>query len=193
MRSRPHVKEQVHHWVQRQEPSDQRQPGWPAACHHASQAVLLPGRRPDDDNGNRPQLRSRLLPVRQDDRHHPGSDHTVPQSVAIVGKAYRREEGRQAVFRYSWQGQSEVLLSWSPCGRTMDMLNHGYHALMRTYFDQPAVPVVWFRVPDNTPTVDTPTLYGSRNWSDPHYNVGMGEQNYGKICCGKEDVEYFMG
>jgi hypothetical protein len=64
----------------------------------------------------------------------------------------------------------------------MDMLRSGYRAMMRTIVNEPPVPVVWFRVPDDRPFYSGPTAFRSRNWTADPENEGIGEQRAEQKC-----------
>jgi hypothetical protein len=68
----------------------------------------------------------------------------------------------------------------------VDFLRAGYEIYMRTHPDFDPVPVIWYRVPDDTPFIEEPSCFRSRYWLDrfDQPNVGMGEQRpWSADCC----------
>ena len=71
----------------------------------------------------------------------------------------------------------------------MDHMRSGRHSLMQTFNagggePPPPVPIVWYRTPPNTPSYEGPTVFRSRNYSDPRDPwFGIGENSYPERCC----------
>lgn len=94
---------------------------------------------------------------------------------------------------YSWTPVGPVLLGWHPCGLGIDWLRNAYRAKMKTVSYLPPVDVVWFQVPNDTPMFGKACAFRSRFWFKEPFNDGIGEQNAGRTCCKKMDVEWYNG
>lgn len=75
----------------------------------------------------------------------------------------------------------------------MNWLRFGYRCKMRTSSLVDPIDVVHYQVAHDTPMYQKVNVYGSRLWMKEPFNEGFGEQSDGRVCCGKQDVDWYNG